>query len=170
MGADVEVEAAETVAAEGVGAALEDDGGRVVRGDAGADDGFEERDVVGVFDAVVEGHVEGVVGARVERVGGTGGGERAGAGEEVVFVVFVEGERHDAVAGPECLLDTVAVVDVDVDVEDPGVVAEELEDAEHDVVDVAEAGCFGFLGVVQAAGPVDGDLGLVVAKFPRSVD
>ncbi|CAD6909970.1 unnamed protein product, partial [Tilletia laevis] len=36
------------------------------------------------------------------------------------------------------LLDPVAVVDVDVYVEDAGVDAEELEDAEDDVIDVAE--------------------------------
>ncbi len=171
VGADVEVEAAEPVAAERVGAALQHDGGGAVGGDAGADDVLEQGDVVGVFDAVVQRHVERVVRARVERVvGGPRGRERARAGEEVFLVVFVEGEGHDAVGGPEGLLDAVAVVDVDVDVEDAGVVAEELEDAEHDVVDVAEARGLGFLGVVQAAGPVDGDFGLVVAELARGVD
>ena len=58
VGTDVEVEAAEAVAAEGVGAALEDDGGGVVRLHAGADDVAEEFDVLVVVDAVVEGHVE----------------------------------------------------------------------------------------------------------------
>ena len=48
---------------------------------------------------------------------------------------------------------------VDVDVEDAGVGAQELEDAEDDVVDVAEPGGFAFFGVVQAAGPVYGYVG-----------
>lgn len=52
VSADVEVEAAEAVAAEGVGAALEDDGGGVVGGDAGGDDFVEEACVGVVVDAV----------------------------------------------------------------------------------------------------------------------
>ena len=86
------------------------------------------------------------------------------------LAVFVEGEGHDAVGGPESLLDAVAVVHVDVDVQHARVVAEELQDGEHDVVDVAEAGGFGLLGMVQAAGPVDGDEGLVVGQFAGRVE
>lgn len=170
VGLDAEVEAAEAVAAEGVGAALEDDGRGAVGGNAGADDVLEEADVLVVFDAVVEGHVEAVVSAGVAGVGGAGGVEGPGAGEVRVLVVLVEGEGHDAVGGPEGLLDTVAVVDVDVDIEDAGVVEEELQGGEDDVVDVAEAAGFGFLGVVQAAGPVDGDFRLVGGEFTGSVE
>ena len=139
VGADVEVEAAEAIAAEGVGAALEDDGRGVVGGDAGGDDFVEEGGVGVVVDAVEQGDVEGVVGARVGGVRGAGVVDVAGAGEEDVFFVFVEGEGHDAVGGPEGLLDAVAMVDVDVDVEDARVVQEELQDGEDDVVNVAEA-------------------------------
>jgi len=166
----VQVEAAQPVAAEAVGAALQDDGAGPVRLDAGADDVLEELDVVGVLDAVVERDVDGVVGAGVQRVGGPVGVEGAGAREEVVLVVLVEGDGEHAVGGPEGLLDAVAVVHVDVDVHDAGVVAEELQDAQDDVVDVAEAAGLGLLGVVQAAGPVDGDLALVVAQLPGGVD
>jgi len=52
VGPDVEVEAAEAIAAEGVGAALEDDGGGVVGGDTGGDDFVEEACVGVVVDAV----------------------------------------------------------------------------------------------------------------------
>lgn len=62
------------------------------------------------------------------------------------------------------------MVDVDVDVHDAGMVAEELEDAEDDIVDVAEAGGLCLFGVVKAAGPIDRDLGLVVAELAGSVD
>lgn len=41
-------------------------------------------------------------------------------------------------------------------------VFEELEDSEDDVVDVAEAGGLALFGVVEAAGPVDGDVVAVV--------
>jgi hypothetical protein len=45
----------------------------------------------------------------------------------------VEGHGHDAVGGVEGLLDAVAVVDVNVDVEDARVEAEQLDDAQDDV-------------------------------------
>ncbi|CAD6888718.1 unnamed protein product, partial [Tilletia caries] len=56
------------------------------------------------------------------------------------------------------LLDPVAVVDVDVYVEDAGVDAEELEDAEDDVIDVAETRGLALLGVMESAGPIDADV------------
>ena len=67
-------------------------------------------------------------------------------------------KRHDPIRRIERLLDPIAVVAVDVDVEHAGHAPEELEDAEHDVVDVAEAGRFALFGVVEAAGPVYGDV------------
>ena len=44
-----------------------------------------------------------------------------------------------------------------------------MQDGEDNVVNVAEAGRFGFFGVVQATGPVDGDVGLVVCEFAGGV-
>ena len=83
------------------------------------------------------------------------------------LAVLVEGVGHDAVGRPERLLDAVAVVAVDIDVEHAGDGAEELEDAEDDVVDVAEAGSLALLGVVQAPGPVDGDVGVAFHETLR---
>ena len=50
------------------------------------------------------------------------------------------------------------MVDVDIDVEHPLVILEQLEDGQHDVVDVAEAAGLALLGVVEASGPVDCDV------------
>ena len=46
------------------------------------------------------------------------------------------------------------MVDVYIDVEDSLVVLEQLEDGQHDVIDVAEATGLVLFGVVQATGPV----------------
>lgn len=67
--------------------------------------------------------------------------------------------KRTPVGGVKGLLNAVAVVDVDVDVEDPGVVLEQLQNGKDDVVDVAETRGLGLLGVVQATGPVDGNVG-----------
>ena len=148
MAADVEVEAAESVVAEGVGATLQDDGSGPVYVDSGADDVLEKVGVGFVVDAIVEGHVDGKISSWVVWVDGTSGFKWAGAREEDLFVVFVEGDAHDAIGGPEGLFDAVTVVDVDIDVEDTGVVTKELKDCEDNVVDVAEPGCFALFSVV----------------------
>ena len=167
--ADVEVEAAKAVAAEGVGAALEHDHRRVVGAHTRADNVFEQLDVGCVVDAVVQGNVEGVVRAGVRVGEGPRGVEPAGAGEVGGLVVFVERESHDAIRRPKGLFDAVAVVHVDVDVQDARVVEQELQDRQDDVVDVAEPAGFGLLGVVQPAGPVDGNGRLVRGQFARRV-
>jgi hypothetical protein len=170
VGFDVEVEAAEAVAAEGVGAGLEDDGLRVVFLDDGACDGGEEVLVLFVVDAVVDGDVEAVAFAAVGGVRGAHFVDVAGAWEEGVAVavdaVFVVREGEDAVGGFKGLFDAVAVVHVNVDVEDALVLGEEELDGNDDVVDVAEAGCEVLLRMMQTAGPVDGDVGLLVKKVP----
>ena len=112
----VEVEAAEAVVAETIGAALQDDGSGTVVFDCGANDGLKEVFVLDVVDAIVEGHVDGVVASWIVWVDGPCGFKGASAWEEDLLVVFVERDTHDAVAGPEGLFDAVAVMDVDVDV------------------------------------------------------
>lgn len=73
----------------------------------------------------------------------------------------METARHDPIARIERLLDAVPMVHIDVDIEYAGVRAQELENAEDDVVNVAETGSFALFGVVQAAGPVYGDIGRI---------
>ena len=51
----------------------------------------------------------------------------------------MEGKGHDSIGRPEGLFDAIAVVDVNIDVEDTRVVQEELEDREDDVIYVAES-------------------------------
>ena len=152
--------------------------------------------------------------------------ERPRAREEKVSVA-VERHRHHPVRQIKSFLDAVAVVDVDVDVEDaevkgrevgfekveilkkkrengeqkkkrktsmtekkknssktlrrkqkklllllhsPRVVLEQLQDGQHQVVDVAEAGGLGLFRVVQPPGPVDRDVAQPVVEPDRALD
>lgn len=47
---------------------------------------------------------------------------------------------------------------------------EELEDGKDDVVDVAETGGLALLGVVEAASPVDGDVGIPAVELDGGAD
>lgn len=86
---------------------------------------------------------------------------RAQYQEKEFFVVFMKGDCEDAVGGPEGLFDTVAVMDVDIDVENPRMVAEELEDGKNDVINVTEATCFCLFGVMKSSRPIDRDVALL---------
>lgn len=67
----------------------------------------------------------------------------------------METSGHHSVRSKECLLNTVSMMAVDVDVEDSLVVFQEFDDREHAVVDIAEPGGLLLLGMMQATRPID---------------
>lgn len=89
---DGEVEGAEAVAAEGVGAALEDDGGGTEGFNGAGNDSAEDGEIRVVINAVEKRDVESEVFTQAIAVIV----ELAGPGEEVAGI-FVEGNGHDAV-------------------------------------------------------------------------
>ncbi|BAS72907.1 Os01g0586450, partial [Oryza sativa Japonica Group] len=150
-----QVQLAEPVAGEGVGAALQHDGLRLEHLHHPRHDRLEQPVVLLVADAHAHRHVQRAVaaGALLADVG-----DGAGAREEAA-AVLVERHRHHPVRRLEGGLDAVAVVDVDVHVEHAAEVGEQLADGEHDVVHVAEAPRAAAARVVHPARPVDGDVG-----------
>mmetsp|Transcript_36157 Transcript_36157/g.116436 ORF Transcript_36157/g.116436 Transcript_36157/m.116436 type:complete len:332 (+) Transcript_36157:111-1106(+) len=160
-----QVKAAEPVARERVGAALQDERAGAVEAHHLLHHRLEQPLVRVVVHPVAQRHVDRVVLARPD----ADVLDVAGAGKEEV-AVLVKGDRHHAVRREEGLLDAVAVVDVDVQVEHASVHLEQLQDREYDVVDVAEAGRLGSLRVVQSARPVDRDVGSASVEAHRAVD
>jgi len=164
MSPNAKVETSEPIARQRVSTALQNDGTWSESFHHLGDDGTEDGAEGFVVHAIVEGEVDGIIlplgVANIEDV--------AGAGE--ILTELVEADGHDAVGGVEGLLDAVAVVDVNVDVEDALVLLEELEDGKDAVVDVAEAGGLGLLGVMETAGPVDDDVGAVLVETAGAAD
>lgn len=85
-----------------------------------------------------------------------------------VLAELVEAARHDAIRRVERFLNTVSMMAVDVDVKYTWECAKELNDSEHNVVDVAEAGSLSFLSVMQTACPVYGNIGGARSESLRS--
>ncbi len=79
--------------------------------------------------------------------------------------LLVKGDGHDSIREIEGLLDAIPMVDVNVDVQHSRMHLEQLQDANDNVIDVAEAGGLKLLGVVQSPTPVDGNVALVVVQF-----
>jgi hypothetical protein len=82
---------------------------------------------------------------------------------EVVFE-FVEGTGHNSVGEVEGFFHTIAVVDIDIDIEHSLESFQELEDSQHAIVDIAEPGGLGLFGVVESPGPVDSVLVFAIAE------
>jgi len=82
----------------------------------------------------------------------------------------MKGHGHAAIRQIEGFLDAIAMVHVDIEVKHTGVDIEQLYDRQHDVVHIAEPARLGFLSVVQATSPVDGDVGLPVQQQTGSID
>lgn len=112
MRRDREIEAPEAIAPERVGAALQDDGRGLIRRNSGLHDALEERDIRLVVDAVLKRDIEGEVFAK--RMADFVDVARP---REEVGRVLVKRDGENAVGVVEGLLNTVAVVNVDVDVE-----------------------------------------------------
>ena len=70
----------------------------------------------------------------------------------------MEGDCHDSVCREECLFDTIAVMAVNIDVEDSLVCLEQLKDAKDAVIDIAEAASFKLLGMVKSTRPIDSNV------------
>ena len=77
----------------------------------------------------------------------------------------MEGNCHDPVCGVESLLNTISMMNVDVNVQDPLVVLQQLQNSQDDIVHIAEARRLRLLGVVQPSSPVDGDVGRLLVEL-----
>lgn len=119
MPVETEIEAAEAVRAQRVGAALEHHHRGTIVLHRARDNRLEEAVKTLVVHTLAQRHIDGEIAAvalpDIVHV--------AGAGEKVAAVA-VERDRHHTIGEIECLLDAVAVVDVDIDVENASVVLE----------------------------------------------
>lgn len=77
----------------------------------------------------------------------------------------MEGYGHNSVGGIKSFFHAVAMMNVNVDVQDTLMVFQKLENGQDNVVDITEAGSFGLLGVVKSTGPVDGNIGGLLVQF-----
>lgn len=123
MAAHAQVEAAKTITRQTVTTALEDNSLRLEVLHDGADDGLENGAIGVVVDTIAEREVDGIVLARSD----TNVAQLAGTGE--VFAVLVEGYGHDAIRRVKGFFDTIAVVHIDIDVENALLETQEFKDS-----------------------------------------
>lgn len=88
---------------------------------------------------------------------------------EEIIAIFVKTDGHHSVRKVKGLLHPISVVHVDVYVQNSRVILEQFQNADDDVVDVAKARRFKFLGVVQSPRPINGDITVVVVEFHSSL-
>lgn len=127
MPVHAQIEATQSVAGQAVAAALEDYSfGLVVPHDI-FNDGFKYRLVRLVRDAIAKGVVDSVVLTLADTYISKFTSSRK------VLAILVERHGHDAIGSIEGFLNTITVVDIDVDVENPLLESQEFEDAEDNI-------------------------------------
>jgi hypothetical protein len=127
MPSHAEIEAAKAISRQAIAAALENHHVRLVELHNLGDDGLEDGLVRHVVDTVSQRKVDGVVLALAD----ANVSEFASAGE--IFAVLVERRSHYTVRRVKGFLYTIAMVDVNVDIQNSLVEAKKLEDTENNI-------------------------------------
>ena len=86
------------------------------------------------------------------------------------IAVLVERHRHHSIGRIERLLHAIAMEHIDVDIQHPRVITQQLQDREHCVVDVAVATGLRGARVVHASRPVDGNVRIGAIELDRRRD
>lgn len=129
------------------------------------DDGLEHLEVVGIVNAVLEGNVHRVVLAFL-----VSSLASVSSAREEVWGVFVQRNAHNAVCVVESILYAIAMMNVNVNVQDARVVAKELLNGEHNIVDIAEARALTLSRVMQASCPVNRHIRPLLIQAPCTLD
>jgi hypothetical protein len=72
--------------------------------------------------------------------------------------ISMERYGHDSVCAVESFLDSISMMHVDVNIEYPVMVFQELQDSEDNVIYIAEATCLHLFGMMEASRPIDADV------------
>lgn len=149
MAFDWKIEASKTISGQTVSSSLQKYGFRSEIFDDFGDDRLEDHLKGLIIESLIEWEVDGVVRAWIfaDIID-------MSCSREVVLE-FVEGAGHDSVGQVERFFNSVAVVDVDVDVQHALVGLQQLQNGQHAIIDIAKPWCFWLLGVMQAARPID---------------
>lgn len=180
MAPHAEVEATQTIARQAVATALQDNSLRSVIIHNTLNDRFKDGFVCHIVDTIAKREVDRIVLTRAD----TNISKLASARE--VLAIFVEGDGHDSIGSVESFFDSIAMVDINVDVEDALLESKELNNAEDDVyymsdtsqarrawirltINIAKTTCLALLGVVKTSSPVDGDVAFATVQTCSSL-
>lgn len=127
MTAHAQIEASQAVSRKTVATTLENDGLRTVPLHNTPDDRFEDALVRKIIDAVTQREVDSIVLSLAD----SNIAQFTGTGE--IFSIFVKRDRHHAVRSVESLLDTVTVMNINVNVQDTLPESQKFQDSKDNV-------------------------------------
>jgi len=74
----------------------------------------------------------------------------------------METNCHDAVGTVKGFLDTISMVDVNIDVQNTLVLLEQFQNGQNAIIDVAKPTSFCLFGMMQPSCPINDGIGLVI--------
>jgi hypothetical protein len=78
------------------------------------------------------------------------------AWEEIA--ISMERYGHDSICAVEGFLDSISMMNVDIDIEYSVMIFQELQDGEDNIIDIAEATCLHLFGMMEASRPINADV------------
>jgi hypothetical protein len=85
------------------------------------------------------------------------------AREEIA--IPVERHSHDSIRAVECLLNTVTMMHININIEDSIVVFQKLKYSQDDIVHIAEATRLHLFGMMQTTSPINANISALVVEF-----
>jgi len=72
--------------------------------------------------------------------------------------------RHDPISQVECLLNSIPMMNININVQNSLKSLQQLENSQHTIVYIAKTRCFGLFCVMQTSRPVDSVLVLALSN------
>ena len=82
----------------------------------------------------------------------------------------MEADSHDSVGVIKCFLNSISMVNINVEVKHSGVDLQQFQDAQNDIIDIAKPAGLSFFGMVEPARPVNDDITFSCYDQIRSID
>ncbi len=173
MTSHAEVETSKAITRQAITTALKNNGFWLVVVHNRFDDRLKDGLVSDIVDTITQREIDSVVLA----LANTNIAKLASPRE--VLAILVKRAGHDTVGSVEGLLNAITVMNIDVNVKNSLLEAQELDDAENNVyrklawvskwiveltVDVTEATCFTLLRVMKTASPIDSDVAFATVE------
>lgn len=74
----------------------------------------------------------------------------------------MEWNSHNTIGQIKCFLNAIAMMNVDVNIQYTGMVFQQFQYRNHDVIHVTETGRFEFFRMMQTAGPIDTNITVIL--------
>ena len=144
------IEVSKPIFGQRVSSTLNHHGIRSVESHASIHNFLEKLKISGIIDTLLERHINRIVFAdplsnRIE----------CSSSRKEIFIKLMKAHSHDSISMIESFLNSITMMNINIEVQHSRVNFQHLENAYHNIIDIAKSTCLCFFGMVITARPVD---------------